>query len=602
MANYRKSFNLRNGVQVDDDNFIVNSNGLVGIGTTVPTEILDVIGNARVVGIITSNRIYAGVATFRSASVETGLAVSGVVTATSFSGSASGLTDIYAIAVDGWYISSGTISTTSNVGINTLNPVYSLQIGNDPNSGNGISFDSATGNIKSSGSIEGSSFIGPLNASSLTTGTVDNARLPSQINVGVVTASTGFFGNLVGIASTSRGLIGNPDISVGVVTSGSINSNFINVSISTITSTLRVGSSGTIFTNFGSNIGIGTTLPLQRLSIFGGNLEIRSSSNIPYVFLGEKIGIGSFLPSSDIHLRRTNQAQIQVTSDSDASLIGFGRSENITGFNGVLRYGNTSPIFPYSTPQSLDILNYGSGNVNFYLEASNVGGGSTGSFYWHRRPNFSRLMSLTYDGKLGIGITLPTDTLHVVGTSTVTGRAYFNGDVIIEGNLQPNSIVLNEISATLQGNVNSTSGISTFNNIKVNGSGTFDDISVSGATADKNDHIFNLNNTSSRVFVDTAGNIGIKTTVRFVDGINAPTSQIVAAGLGIGTTTLKCAVDFSNSSLDTVPQAAFMLPPKITTSQRNSLSPIEGALIYNSSSKRLELYTGSSWVGIATVA
>ena len=31
MANYNKSFNFRNGVQVDDDNFIVNANGLVGL-------------------------------------------------------------------------------------------------------------------------------------------------------------------------------------------------------------------------------------------------------------------------------------------------------------------------------------------------------------------------------------------------------------------------------------------------------------------------------------------------------------------------------------------------------------------------------------------
>ena len=32
MANINKSFNFRNGVQVDEDNFLVNSLGLVGIG------------------------------------------------------------------------------------------------------------------------------------------------------------------------------------------------------------------------------------------------------------------------------------------------------------------------------------------------------------------------------------------------------------------------------------------------------------------------------------------------------------------------------------------------------------------------------------------
>ena len=53
MPNYKKSFNFRNGVQVDDDNFIVNPNGLVGIGTSVPREFLDVRGTAKVVGVAT---------------------------------------------------------------------------------------------------------------------------------------------------------------------------------------------------------------------------------------------------------------------------------------------------------------------------------------------------------------------------------------------------------------------------------------------------------------------------------------------------------------------------------------------------------------------
>jgi len=50
MGNYTKSFNFRNGVQVDDSNFIVNANGLVGIGTTIPEKHLDVRGNAKVIG------------------------------------------------------------------------------------------------------------------------------------------------------------------------------------------------------------------------------------------------------------------------------------------------------------------------------------------------------------------------------------------------------------------------------------------------------------------------------------------------------------------------------------------------------------------------
>ena len=57
MANYNKSFNFRNGVQVDDDNFIVNANGLVGIGTSLPTESLDLYGTAKITGLVTATSI-----------------------------------------------------------------------------------------------------------------------------------------------------------------------------------------------------------------------------------------------------------------------------------------------------------------------------------------------------------------------------------------------------------------------------------------------------------------------------------------------------------------------------------------------------------------
>ena len=57
MANYIKSFNFRNGVQVDNDNFVVNANGLVGIGTSTPTEAIDVIGNVKISGLTTTTNL-----------------------------------------------------------------------------------------------------------------------------------------------------------------------------------------------------------------------------------------------------------------------------------------------------------------------------------------------------------------------------------------------------------------------------------------------------------------------------------------------------------------------------------------------------------------
>ena len=60
MANYNKQFNFRNGLQVDNDNLIVSPTGLVGIGTTIPTELLDVRGgNAKISGFATAASVYS---------------------------------------------------------------------------------------------------------------------------------------------------------------------------------------------------------------------------------------------------------------------------------------------------------------------------------------------------------------------------------------------------------------------------------------------------------------------------------------------------------------------------------------------------------------
>ena len=303
MANYRKAFNLRNGVQVDDDNFIINSNGLVGIGTSIPTEFLDVRGNVKVVGHTTSNTSYSGIATIGRLNVSNGAIVTGVVTATSFSGSATGLSDIYAIAVDGWYIDSpgSFISTSFRVGIGTTFPQYSLQVGENPLLSSGVAIDSS-GNIRLSGIITASSFDGALNATNLT-GTIDNARMPSNVSVGIVTASSGFYGNLTGTASTANSITTSADITVN-----SINSGFSTSGISTVHNKLHVE----------------------------GN-----------------IGVGTLTPNAQLHVRKTGISSIQLTSDnSNSSILTLGRGSNPTVNNGQLRFGNTSGTYSYSTEQS----------------------------------------------------------------------------------------------------------------------------------------------------------------------------------------------------------------------------------------------------------
>ena len=87
MADIRKTFNFRDGVQVDDEVLVVRGNR-VGLGTTSPDQLLDVRGNANITGVTsTVNFNVTGVGTFNQIKVGAGIildATSGVMTATTF--------------------------------------------------------------------------------------------------------------------------------------------------------------------------------------------------------------------------------------------------------------------------------------------------------------------------------------------------------------------------------------------------------------------------------------------------------------------------------------------------------------------------------------
>ena len=237
MANYNKSFNFRNGVQVDDDDLIVRSS-LVGIGTTIPRADLDVNGAVQVAGIITTRGIYAGIATFANVQIGTGITIdgnAGIITAT-FVGNGAGL---YNIPTSQWVdvnpdiFQYTSIYAAGNVGIGTTYPLYTLQIGGIGLSTNRFVGFNSTGDIYATGILTSGSFVGSgagvtsLNASNISSGTLSNDRLPSTIAVGLVSA-TNFTAGIatVGFLTATSGYIGIltvnyadvTDLSVGVGT------------------------------------------------------------------------------------------------------------------------------------------------------------------------------------------------------------------------------------------------------------------------------------------------------------------------------------------------------------------------------------------------
>ena len=243
MANYNKSFNFRNGVQVDEDNLVVDTLGKVGIGTTVPLEFLDVRGNATVSGFTTASDIYSknikvsGIVTASTLTDGKITISSGIITASSgvvtFYGDGRGILNI---PTSQWVdidvgLGFTSIYNTGFVGVNTNDPRYAFQVAGTNNLNNfvgGVGINSR-GDIVATGIITATTVRAAIAATFLT-GTIDNARLDSNISVsGIVTASGGFVGSLTGTASTAQSLTGSPSITVsnisaGIITASSVNS------------------------------------------------------------------------------------------------------------------------------------------------------------------------------------------------------------------------------------------------------------------------------------------------------------------------------------------------------------------------------------------
>ena len=212
MSNIRKTFNFREGVQVDDEALVVKGDR-VGVGTTSPDESLDVRGNAKVIGRITANNLeISGVSTFSQVSIGSTISLdstSGVVTASSFKGDGSTLSNL---PTSQWTDVNTGIGVTpiyvdGNVGIGTTNPENGLQVGGNPSNGVGVGFNTV-GGVVASGVITATTFSGNLsgNVTGDLTGTASNATQAASAT----------------IATNAQGLTGTPDITVRNINSAGI--------------------------------------------------------------------------------------------------------------------------------------------------------------------------------------------------------------------------------------------------------------------------------------------------------------------------------------------------------------------------------------------
>jgi len=654
MANIRKSFNFRNGVQVDEDNLIVNPNGLVGIGTSIPTEILDVRGTAKVVGLITATEVFAsnirtsGVSTF-SGGLRVGIVSvgqNGIVTATS------GIVTYYGdggrllnLPTSQWLdvdigLGFTSIYAQGFVGVGTISPIYPFQVGGtavtrsfENVNARGVGIDS-TGNIYSTGIVTARSYNGiglgltDLSASNIASGTLDTTRLPSNINIsgiltastsirtsnvtidssgigitgsinasgiitgtqlrvtnanitGVVTATT-FIGNLTGIANTAQTLTGTPNIEVGIVTATRLVATSSTIGVSTVTSRLHVLNNAEV----------------------GNNLDITNK-----LYVGGSIGLNTASPTTDVHIVKNGVGGVLLTSTQE-SFVGVARTLTRGQQGGEIRFGNLSGSF--SGQRALDLVNYDTGNVNYYIHQG-IAGINTGNFNWVYGQDQTARMTLTWDGKLGIAKTNPDHQLHVVGTSTITEDLYIGddlfvkgdssliGDLTVSGNFNTNNLnVLGGISA----NLNNVSGVSTFFDIDVTNTAELNRVAIQTSATEFPFQIGPNNNQT--VFISNASAIGIGTTVIPAEvNISAQDAAVIIRAVGVGTTRPRSAVDFADAGKGYFSDSKrFLITPRVTTAERNSLDTstinASGAIVFNTSLGVHQAYNGSAWLNIGS--
>jgi hypothetical protein len=351
-----------------------------------------------------------------------------------------------------------------------------------------------------------------------------------------------------------------------------------------------------LYINSSGNVGIGTTSPSSKLSLFdSSDLWINISRGSSFVNIGVD-ATGTFYNTNSNHRFLYNA--------------GSNEAMRILS-NGNVGIGTTSPakkldIYASASDIAYFRSNY-SGNAQQLL-LSSAGSGITLQSQGYLSSTSSSLLLNPSGGNVGIGTTSPSNPLTI--------------------RKDANSYLLDGLKIERDPSTTSTAIFNAFG-------GATNIISNSGATSVFSPITFRSSDgttTTEIVRFTGSGNVGIGTTAPIhklsVNGkiggdvyadsfvqFTATTETIVSAdgnvvlgyaqnvvvdnegSLGVGTIAPEvcAAVDITSTTQG-------FLPPRMTTSERDAIgSPVNGLMIWNTDNRQLEVYAVGTWLGLATV-